>query len=95
MAAQSISEEMRVLYVAMTRAKDRLVMTYASQTLEKDLQAIALRRDFDGGELLCREADCMGDWVLLAAMGRIAVSYTHLCNMLKENYPRVFIGKPV
>ena len=52
MATQSISEEMRVLYVAMTRAKDRLVMTYASQTLEKDLQAIALRRDFDGGERL-------------------------------------------
>ena len=77
MAAQSISEEMRVLYVAMTRAKDRLVMTYASQTLEKDLQAIALRRDFDGGELLCREADCMGDWVLLAAMGRIEAGALH------------------
>ena len=77
MAAQSISEEIRVLYVAMTRAKDRLVMTYASQTLEKDLQAIALRRDFDGGELLCREADCMGDWVLLAAMGRIEAGALH------------------
>lgn len=77
MAAQSISEEMRVLYVAMTRAKDRLVMTYASQTLEKDLQTIALRRDFDGGELLCREADCMGDWVLLAAMGRIEAGALH------------------
>jgi len=77
MAAQSISEEMRVLYVAMTRAKDRLVMTYASQTLEKDLQAIALRRDFDGGRLLCREADCMGDWVLLAAIGRIEAGALH------------------
>ena len=77
MAAQSISEEMRVLYVAMTRAKDRLVMTYASQTLEKDLRTIALRRDFDGGELLCREADCMGDWVLLAAIGRIEAGALH------------------
>ena len=77
MAAESISEEMRVLYVAMTRAKDRLVMTYASQSLEKDLQNIALRRDFDGGTLLCRQADCMGDWVLLAAIGRMEAGQLH------------------
>lgn len=70
MASESVSEEMRVLYVAMTRAKDRLIMTYASQTLEGDLRDIALRRDLDGGELLCRDACCLGDWVLLAALGR-------------------------
>lgn len=68
MAAQSISEEMRVLYVAMTRARDRLIMTYASRALEEELKEIALRSDFDGGELLCRDAVCMGDWILLAAM---------------------------
>ena len=33
----SLSEEMRVLYVAMTRARDRLIMTYASANLEKDI----------------------------------------------------------
>lgn len=77
MAAESVSEEMRVLYVAMTRARDRLILTYASQTLEKDLQDIALRRDFDGGELLCREAICLGDWVLLAALGRIEAGQLH------------------
>lgn len=77
MAAESVSEEMRVLYVAMTRAKDRLVMTYASQTLEKDLQDITLRRDFDGGELLCRDATCLGDWVLLAALGRTEAGELH------------------
>lgn len=77
MAAESVSEEMRVLYVAMTRARDRLIMTYASQTLEKDLQDIALRRDFDGGELLCREAICLGDWVLLAVLGRTEAGQLH------------------
>ena len=77
MAAESVSEEMRVLYVAMTRAKDRLIMTYASQTMEKDLQEIALRRDFDGGELLCREAICLGDWVLLTAMGKTEAGALH------------------
>lgn len=77
MAAQSVSEEMRVLYVAMTRARDRLIMTYASQTLEADLQDIALRMDFDRGALLCRDAICMGDWILLAAMQRTEAGELH------------------
>ena len=78
MASESVSEEMRVLYVAMTRAKDRLVMTYASQTLVTDLQDIALRRDFDGGRLLGQDAICMGDWVLLAAMNRREAGALHV-----------------
>lgn len=77
MASESISEEMRVLYVAMTRAKDRLVMTYASQTLTTDLRDIVLRRDFDGGELLGRDATCLGDWVLLAAVARREAGQLH------------------
>ena len=35
--SESLSEELRVLYVAMTRARDRLIMTYASKRLEKDI----------------------------------------------------------
>ena len=70
MAAQGLSEELRVLYVAMTRAKDRLVMTYASRNLEADLKNIALRKDYDHGALLCADAQCPGDWVMLTAMGR-------------------------
>lgn len=77
MAQESISEEMRVLYVAMTRARDRLIMTYASQSLETDLKDIVLRQDFDGGELLCREATCMGEWVLLAASQRMEAAMLH------------------
>ncbi len=70
MTAESLSEELRVLYVAMTRPRDRLIMTYASRTLESDLAEIALRTDFDGGKLLCRDVVCPGEWVLLAAMQR-------------------------
>ena len=77
MAEESVSEEMRVLYVAMTRARDRLIMTYASQTLETDLKDIVLRQDFDSGELVCREATCMGDWVLLAALQRTEAGSLH------------------
>ena len=68
MEAESLSEEMRVLYVAVTRARDRLIMTYMHQNLESKLQDLALRTDFDGGELLCRDAGCPGDWVLLTAL---------------------------
>ena len=64
----SISEELRVLYVAMTRAKDRLIMTYASPRLEKDITEIVQRMDMNGHELLIREAVCPGDWVLLTAL---------------------------
>ena len=67
-AAESLSEEMRVLYVAVTRARDRLIMTYMHQNLEKKLQDIALRADFDGGKLLTRDVSCPGDWVLLTAL---------------------------
>ncbi len=70
MTADSISEEMRVLYVALTRASDRLIMTYASQTLPKDIQEIALRMDVGHRELLTQDAVCSGEWVLMAALRR-------------------------
>ncbi|MBR5125477.1 MAG: helicase-exonuclease AddAB subunit AddA [Oscillospiraceae bacterium] len=76
-ARESVSEEMRVLYVAMTRARDRLIMTYAVKNPEADLQDIALRMDF-GPELLCSDVTCPGEWVLLAAMNRMEAGELHL-----------------
>ncbi len=75
--AQSLSEEMRVLYVAMTRARDRLIMTYAPRNLESDCQDIALRLDFDDGAILCAEASCPGDWVLLTAVQHMEAGQLH------------------
>ena len=77
MTAESISEEMRILYVAMTRARDRLVMTYAPKNLEKAVQGAALRFDFDAGAQQCLEASCLGDWVLLAAICRTEAGQLH------------------
>lgn len=77
MAAEGVSEEMRVLYVAMTRARDRLIMTYAAQKLDKDLMDTALRLDFDGGTLLSRDAICLGDWVLMAALKKTEAGQLH------------------
>ena len=76
-AAENLSEEMRVLYVAMTRARDRLVMTYAAKNLQAELQDITTRMDFDRGELLCRDASCPGRWVLLAAVRHMEAGQLH------------------
>ena len=75
-AGESLSEEMRVLYVAMTRARDRLVMTYASKYLQTRLEDIALRRDLCG-DLLIRDVVCPGEWVLYHAMGRTEAGAFH------------------
>ena len=70
MAAESLSEELRVLYVAMTRARDIMIMTYASDSLEKELQQMVMRLDMGGKDLLVREAVCPGEWILLSALHR-------------------------
>lgn len=77
MASEGVSEEMRVLYVALTRPRDRLIMTYCDKNPEKILAELSQRMDFDGGELLCREAVCPGEWVLLAALQRREAGALH------------------
>ena len=69
-ARESLSEEMRVLYVAMTRPKDRLIMTYASDSLDKEVASIALRMDISGQLAMTRDVSCPGQWVLYSALMR-------------------------
>jgi len=70
MIEESISEEMRVLYVAMTRARDRLIMTHAQRKPENDLADIAYRMDVSPLQLLTANVSCSGDWVLMSALRR-------------------------
>lgn len=67
---ESVSEEMRVLYVAMTRPKDRLIMTYAKRNLESDLHTKAMRLELTPKELLTGQVDCPGDWVTQTALSK-------------------------
>jgi ATP-dependent helicase/nuclease subunit A len=69
-AADSLSEEMRVLYVALTRARDRLIMTYAAGNLESDIASLVQRMGVGKRELMCRDVVCPGEWVLIAALHR-------------------------
>ena len=68
--AESLSEEMRVLYVAMTRARDRLIMTYARKSMAKDLRQIAMRGGVGDPELLTADVSSPGEWILQTAMNR-------------------------
>ncbi len=67
---ESISEELRVLYVAMTRARDRLIMTYASNYLESDLSSVVQRMDVSPKSLMTSDVSCPGDWILYTALRR-------------------------
>lgn len=67
---ENTSEELRVLYVAMTRTKDMLIMTYASRYLTRRLETIAQQVTLGSNPALSQEADCLGHWVLMAAMVR-------------------------
>ena len=71
MISDSLSEEMRVLYVATTRARDRLIMTFAQKNPEKYVESIANRMDYSAPELVTSSANCPGTWILMAALGRI------------------------
>ena len=68
--ADSLSEEMRILYVAMTRAKDRLIMTYTDNKLDDELKALGVWSRLGQRQMAVRDVDCIGKWVLLAALTR-------------------------
>ena len=64
------AEELRVLYVAMTRAQSRLIMTCCGSELHTKLKSLAARLTLPPEPLLAAEASCPGDWVLEAALLR-------------------------
>ena len=69
-AADGVSEEMRVLYVAMTRPQDRLIMTYATKNVRDKLNKMAMQMDPDDNRRMVQDVTCPGDWVLLSAIRR-------------------------
>ena len=68
--SESVSEEMRVLYVAMTRAKDMLFMTYSAKNVADELEDISLRLNFSAPLLLTSTAICPGTWILMTTIAK-------------------------
>lgn len=74
---ENLSEELRVLYVAMTRAEDMLIMTFCSGNLLTHLSGLASRLSPAAAPLLANEAGCLGDWILQTALLRTEAGALH------------------
>lgn len=70
MKKNSISEEMRILYVAMTRAKYKLIMTCCASNLEGTLSRITAELTNPADNLLIESAQNYAHWILMCAMSR-------------------------
>ena len=68
--AQTVAEELRVLYVAMTRAKEMLIMSYCSKALVSTLKKWSGVVTEPVRPEISASVRRMGDWVLLAALCR-------------------------
>lgn len=67
---ESVSEELRLLYVALTRARERLILPLvcSANYVTKVLAPIAAEQAYFGGQtdLLTERAGCMRDWLMTA-----------------------------
>ena len=82
---EGLSEEMRILYVAMTRARDRLIMTYADQHLDKHLSDISRQLDLCSRDYMIENAWCLGYWVLMVAMQKTEAGALFAISRQPEN----------
>jgi len=68
---EMLSEEMRLLYVAMTRAKERLFITFLrKKTTDTIVQKIAMKISRTGGvsPSIVKSANSMQDWLVMALL---------------------------
>lgn len=83
-------EELRLLYVAMTRAEERLILVSTHSKLQNTLDKLApLLADEDSkiGSLSFRAASSLSEWVIMAAL-------LHPCGTaLRQNAPSVLLAK--
>ncbi|MBQ9412009.1 MAG: helicase-exonuclease AddAB subunit AddA [Oscillospiraceae bacterium] len=64
---ETLSEELRVLYVGMTRARERLIMTAAVKDPEAELDRLSRAEPVPPHPSLLRTAGSPGDWLRMAA----------------------------
>ncbi len=65
---EAMSEEMRILYVAMTRPKDRLIMTYCREGISGHIEKLAKKVTVPMDALTIESASSLGDWILMTAL---------------------------
>ena len=65
---EGLSEEMRILYVAVTRAKERLFISCAMKTPERTLEKLRLTLEHPIPPVMLESAQSMSHWILQAAL---------------------------
>ncbi len=68
--SEMMAEELRVLYVAMTRAKNRLIMVTSYKDAVKQIEKRALDAEYPAQPAILSGTASYGDWMLLTAMTR-------------------------
>lgn len=67
---ETLSEEMRILYVAMTRARSRLIMSCCAASMIRKLSNLAQVLTIPLVPGVADSVSSVGDWILLAALTR-------------------------
>ncbi len=88
-----LAEEMRILYVAMTRARDHLIMTFGGNHSVNALSRLISGAGFPAKAWAAGAARCPGDWILLSALSRIEAGALFQlcgrpdCQLVVSDYP--------
>lgn len=72
---ESLAEELRVLYVGMTRAVERLILSARLDDAKADIAKLSRHAGAPVSPQVLREKGCMIDWILLAALTRPEASF--------------------
>ncbi len=67
---EMLSEELRVLYVGLTRAREKLIVTVRRKAAEEELKKLAVTASLPVPPEVMEDCASMGDWILLAALCR-------------------------
>ena len=71
------AEELRILYVAMTRAQEKLIMVCSRKNPEKLLRELAALTELPVPPEAVSGANCPGDWLLLTLLNTFQASELH------------------
>lgn len=80
----AMSEELRVLYVAMTRAKEKLIILTSLKNIDSSIFSLANKLSFNGtvSPYAVKTASSFSDWLLLCALS--ALSENVLCEDVEK-----------
>lgn len=84
---EMLAEEMRLLYVAMTRAKNKVILTHASTQGKKELQTLRDQLSDPLDPRMLASCSSVGQWLLMVALTRKdGYDLREVAGMRKDDY---------